>query len=146
MTGSIAIEGEQLLQRALNSFALDLDRAVDDAVRITAIEVNKEAIRLIKEPSTSGNFVQRTKDGKKHEISKSGDAPNSDTGRLIGSVTFSHRKGSKFALVGTNLDYGAILETERNRPWLEPAKESKTKDFSDNMKKAIDIQVKKAGK
>jgi len=146
VTGAVKVRGAELLQKALNSFALNLDKAVDDAVRITAIKVNQTAITNIKTVSHGGKFVTRTKDGKTHEISAPGEAPNSDNGDLIRSVTFSHTKGSKIALVGTNLDYGAILETEKNRPWLEPAKESEEKSFVDNMKTAIELQVKKAGK
>lgn len=144
--GAVKIEGLTALQNAIQNFSFDLDKAIDDAVRMTAIDVNREAIKLIKTPSHSGRFVQRTKDGKTHEISASGEAPNSDTGRLIGSVTFTHTRGAQLALVGTNLDYGAILETEMNRPWLEPAKKSQIKSFDKRMRNAIDSQIKKAGK
>ena len=144
MSGSIAVQGQELLQRALNNFALDLDKAVDDAVRITAIQVNKKAIELIKEQSVGKPY--RKSENVVHIASKEGEAPNSDTGRLIGSVTFSHQKGAQLALVGTNLDYGALLETDRNRPWLEPAKVSQIDNFSDNMKTAIKAQVEKAGR
>ncbi len=141
---AVKVEGEKLLQRAFNTFALNLDKAIDDAVRITAVKVNQAAINSIKIPSTSGVFVKSSVSDALHEVSEDGEAPNTDSGRLIQSITFTHQRGSKVAFVGTDLDYGAILETEMNRPWLEPAKESETANFAANMKQAIIRQVEKA--
>lgn len=139
----IIIEGEQALATSFKKFVFNMDDAIDDAVRITAFKVLNTATQDIREPSNSGNFV--TKGTVKHEISKEGDAPNTDTGRLIGSIIVDHRKGTQVAHVGTNLDYGLFLETSLNRPWLEPAKNKEVKFFSDNMANAMDSQIKKAG-
>lgn len=139
------IKGLEELQTAFKKFVFDVDKAVDDAVRITAFKVQATATLRIREPSNSGNFVKRGKTVT-HEISKEGDSPNTDTGRLIGSIQVDHKKGSQIAHVGTDLDYGLFLETTHNRPWLEPAKEEEIKFFSDNVKTALESQVKKAGK
>lgn len=138
------IEGELKLQAALNAFNIDMEKAVDDAVRLTAIKVEARAKKLILIPS-QGKAYKKSK-SVTHIASKEGDAPNTDTGRLLGSVTHVHRRGAKVAFVGTNLDYGAILETEKNRPWLEPAKEIESLFFSNNLKATMSKQVKKAGK
>ena len=145
---SAIIKGMAELQQALNNFAFDMDKAVDDAVRITAIKVQQTAIKDIRDPSV-GTYVTRYTEGSapySHVASKPGDAPNSDTGRLIGSISVDHHKGKKIAFVGTNVDYGFFLETVQNRPWLEPAKQKEITTFSDNVTRAIDIQIKKAGK
>lgn len=152
---SVIIKGMADLQGVLNSFAFDLDKAVDDAVRVTAIKVQQSAITAIRDPSI-GTYVTRYADTKDdqytikgsrlHIASKPGDAPNTDTGRLIGSILVDHNKGDKVAFVGTNLEYGFFLETVHDRPWLEPAKDKEIKSFSDNVTKAIDIQIKKAGR
>lgn len=141
----VKIKGEDALKNALNKFVFDLDKAVDDAVRVTAFKVQITAMDNIREPSHSGNFVSRGKTVR-HEISKEGDSPNTDSGRLIGSISTEHERGSQVAHVGTNLIYGLSLETTLNRPWLEPAKDAEIKFFSDNMANALDSQIKKAGK
>lgn len=139
------VKGVKELKSAFKNFVFDMDKAIDEAVRITAFKVQATATLRIREPSNSGNFVKRGKTVT-HEISKEGDSPNTDTGRLIGSIQVDHKKGSQVAFVGTDLDYGLFLETTHNRPWLEPAKISEIKTFSDNIALAMDSQIKKAGK
>jgi phage gpG-like protein len=141
---NIVVEGLQEIQAEFKKFVFDMDKAIDDAVKITAFKVHNTAIESIREPSSSGNFVSRGT--KRHEISKEGDTPNTDTGRLVGSIAVSHEKGSQVAFVGTNLDYGFFLETEMSRPWLEPAKNAEVSFFKNNIANAMDSQIKKAGK
>ena len=140
---SVIIDGLAELDRNFKKFFLDMDKAVDDAVRITAIKVQQSAVRSIRDPSI-GTYVTRYTGGGKpylHVASKEGDAPNSDTGRLIGSVDMRHHKGAKVAFVGTNIDYGFFLETVMNRPWLEPAKNKEVAFFKSNMITAINKQI-----
>lgn len=139
----IIVEGLQEVQTALKKFVFNMDDALDDAVRVTAIKVMNSATQNIRTPSHSGRFVARGETGQ-HEVSKEGEAPNTDTGRLIGSIIVDHHKGDQVAFVGTNLDYGAILETTHNRPWLEPAKVKETAFFKNNLAAAMDNQIKKA--
>lgn len=139
----IIIEGAQELASAFKRFVFDMDRAIDDAVRITAFKVQLTASKNIQKTSHSGRFVKRGT--RRHEISKEGEAPNTDKGRLISSIDVDHKRGSQVAHVGTNLDYGLFLETSLNRPWLEPAKDAEIKFFSTNMANAMDSQIKKAG-
>lgn len=145
---SVTITGLNNVLKKLNDFELDLDEVIDDAVRITAIKVQQTAIKKIRTPSV-GTYVKRyTESGKAydHVASKEGDAPNTDTGRLIGSITVDHHKGQQVAYVGTNVDYGFFLETVMNRPWLEVSKVEEMKNFKKNMNSAVDLQIKKAGK
>ena len=139
---NVIIKGAQELETAFKKFVFDMDKAIDDGVRVTAFKVMNTATQNIRTPSNSGRFVGK----RQHEVSKEGDAPNTDTGRLIGSIVVDHVKGSQVAHVGTNLDYGAILETERNRPWLEPAKDAEIKFFKNNIAAAMDGQIKKVDK
>ena len=148
---TVTIKGTDELKKALDSFAFDLDLAVDNAVRITAIKVQQEAVKAIREPSV-GTYVTRytapIEEGGKaysHVASKPGDAPNSDTGRLIGSINIDHDKGSKVAFVGTNLEYGFFLETVHNRPWLGPAKDSQIGFMKVRIKSEVNKQIKEAG-
>ena len=151
---SVVIKGEAELMKALKSFAFDLDEAVDNAVLVTAIKVQQSAIKAIRDPSI-GSYVTRyadsrndeytIKDSRLHITSKPGDAPNSDTGRLIGSISVDHHKGDKVAFVGTNVDYGFFLETVHNRPWLEPAKDQHMGFMKVRIKSEINKQIKAAG-
>tara|TARA_R110002096_G_scaffold196337_1_gene379056 strand:- start:454 stop:936 length:483 start_codon:yes stop_codon:yes gene_type:complete len=144
---SVTITGEAELMKALKGFAFNLDEAVDDAIRVTAIKVQQTAIKEIRDPSV-GTYVTRYTEGGapySHVSSKPGDAPNSDTGRLIGSISVDHHKGDKVAFVGTNLDYGFFLETVYNRPFLQPAKDAQIGFMKVRIKSAINKQIKEAG-
>ena len=123
-----------------------MDRAVDDAVRITAAKVQRTAIKTIRNPSM-GTYVTRYTAGGKpysHVAAKEGESPNTDTGRLIGSISMDHLTGKKVAYVGTNVDYGFFLETVQNRPWLQPSLNQEIAGFKINMTKAVQMQIKKA--
>jgi hypothetical protein len=141
---SVVIDGLAELDATIKALILDMDKAVDDAVRITAVKVQKNAIKSIREPSVGTHVTRYTASGKPyaHVASKPGDAPNNDTGRLMGSVDVDHKRGRQIAYVGTNVDYGFFLETVYNRPWLEPAKEEEVKGFKQNIIIAIDRQIK----
>jgi phage gpG-like protein len=144
---SVTIIGEAELNAALDSFAFNLDEAIDDAVRVTAIKVQQSAIKSIREPSMGTYVTRYTASGKpySHVASKEGETPNTDTGRLIGSIALDHHKGEKVAYVGTNVDYGFFLETVMNRPWLQPAKDREIGFMKVRIKSAINKQIKQAG-
>ena len=107
----------------LNKFEIDLDDVIDDAVRTVAIKVQQGAIKAIRTPSIGTHVTRYTEGGKPkpHVASKPGDAPNSDTGVLMGSVSLDHVKGKQIAFVSTPFEYGFFLETVMNRPWLLPS-------------------------
>lgn len=140
---SVVVSGLAELNATIARLTVNMDEAVDDAVKITATKVQKNAVKSIREPSIGTHVTRYTAGGVgyDHVASKPGDAPNSDTGRLMGSVDVDHHKGHQVAYVGTNVDYGFFLETVYNRPWLEPAKEEEVKGFKQNMIIAIDNQI-----
>ena len=140
---AIEVKGLADINAALTEFLVDTDKAIAEAIGKTAFSVQRTAVLDIRKPSPGepikrGNII--------HVQSKDGDAPNTDTGRLINSLAVNHTRGAHFAHVFTNLDYGFFLETVHNRPFLEPAKEKEIPDFSSRMKEAIDKQVKAANK
>ena len=92
--------------------------AVDAGVVQIAGEIQREAVLSINKQS-QGKEVKRGK--RRHTVSKEGEAPNTDTGRLVGSIAIRHKKGTKEAMVFSDLDYAAYLEFALDRPWLEPA-------------------------
>lgn len=141
---SIQVTGVDALTRSLKLLSGNIEDAIDDTVRITAFRVQAKAALLMREPS-QGITYQKTATVT-HTASKEGDAPNIDEGRLVGSIAVEHEKGSQEAFIGTRLDYGAILELEMNRPWLEPAKDSEVRKFDRTLRKVIDSQIKAAKK
>ena len=58
-------------------------------------------------------------------VSRPGDPPNTDTGRLVKSIFLKFENNAKTAKIGTNLKYGAWLEfgtlNMAARPWLSKA-------------------------
>ncbi len=96
--------------------------AVDAGVVQIAGEIQREAVLSINKQS-QGQEV--TRNGRKHTVSLKGQAPNTDTGRLVGSIAIQHKKNSKEAMVFSDLDYAAYLEFVLDRPWLKPAVEMK---------------------
>jgi len=143
---SVLITGQADLDMALKMFLVNTEKAIDDAVRITAVKVQKSAIKSIREPSMGTYVTRYTASGKPydHVAAKEGETPNTDTGRLIGSIALDHHKGKQVAYVGTNVDYGFFLETVMNRPWLQPAKDREVVFFKDNVTKAVQMQIRKA--
>ena len=133
------VDGLNDILKKLESFEVDTNKAVDETVRLTALRVQRDAVSAIRGPSSGRQYGN-------HVASKPGDAPNTDTGRLIGSIRMEHEKGSESARVGTDLDYGALLELEKDRPWLNPALEKNIDKFDKTLSKVLDNQIKKAGK
>lgn len=131
------VKGSRAVYTSLKVAGIDIDTAIDNAVRTTAFKVLDNAVRSIQTES----FGEAYKRGKKtHIASKEGDAPNTDTGRLVGSIQVQHNRGDKVAFVGTNLDYGYYLEVDKNRPWLQPALDIEQPKLSER----ITEEVKKA--
>jgi len=143
---SVLITGQADLDMALKMFLVNTEKAIDDAVRITAVKVQKSAIKSIREPSMGTYVTRYTASGRPydHVAAKEGETPNTDTGRLIGSIALDHHRGKQIAFVGTNVDYGFFLETVMNRPWLQPAKDREIVFFKDNVTKAVQMQIRKA--
>jgi phage gpG-like protein len=108
----------------------DRIKSQEDLIAWTAGNaVKNNAIDLIDLQVSQGKTVIRYyPDGqrkpKKVTVSKEGDAPNTDTGRLIGSIAVE-ALGNGEAIVGSPLKYAKHLEFVHNRPWLTLAYQDK---------------------
>lgn len=127
----------------LAAVAQDIDNALDHAVNVTAIQTRTRAINSIKEVS-EGERVRRYHKGEKpkdHVVSKEGEAPNTDTGQLIGSIKSKHEKGFKVAHTYSDVEHAIHLELVNNRPFLKPAADAEHRNFikrvKNNVKKAL---------
>lgn len=109
-------------------------KAMSDAVNATAFNIYRDAIAEIRKPSIGKLYS-------KHRASKEGESPNTDTGRLVGSIRVDAKFMGLTAYVGTDLDYGAFLELLKNRPWLKPAMDNNESTFNElllsSLKRAV---------
>lgn len=130
------ITGDEEILKNLNKFSVDADKVISEAIRETAFKVQANAIRSLQTESVGRRYG-------KHIASAPGDPPNTDTGRLVGSISVRHE--FQVAWVFTNLDYGEWLEfgTTRidPRPWLEPAALEQAADFRSALKKSLEKEL-----
>jgi HK97 gp10 family phage protein len=148
---TVTVSGDKELNRKLNKLGLKMGQAIDAGVFITAQDVRTDAIKSIQNQST-GRAVSRSRQGGgtyTHVASNEGQAPNTDTGKLVASIAIEKEADANY-LVGSNLDYAAFLEfgTSKTgaRPWLEPAMRKNISELNKNISKAADITIKKASK
>lgn len=145
---AVVVTGLKELNLALKKFLVNTDDAISKAVGKTAMAVQKHAVLAIREPSIGTHVTRYTAGGNPypHVASKPGDAPNTDTGRLINSIAIKFTTGDQVAHVFTNLEYGFFLETVHERPFLAPALNAEIKNFKARVTIAVNDQIKKAKK
>src|SRR5690625_7891612 len=90
---SLRIEGLDELNKTLSELSSKFEQEAGRLVNRTAQNIRTNAINLIRTPSMGRTYVQHTPFYKTHTATAPGDAPNIDTGRLVGSwnVTRSGR-------------------------------------------------------
>lgn len=118
----VGIAGARARVRGLPSA---LDQAMIDAVTDAAMIVRTDAIRAIQQPPKSGKEYKRG--GVIHRASAPGEAPATDTGKLVSSGTIEVDKGRgkptawvRFvARYAMPLEFGTLKM--RARPFLTPA-------------------------
>jgi HK97 gp10 family phage protein len=126
------VEGAEQVQKNLAKLAGKYGDATVAGVMEFAQLVRTDAIKSIQSTS-NGEAVTRTSasgNSYSHTSSKPGDAPNTDTGRLAGSVQVDVKPSAIF--VGSTLYYAGYLEfgtrSMSARPWLFPALEGNKKN------------------
>lgn len=127
---SIKLSGS--LSKALSEYSEEALDAMSDAVSVTALAVQGQAVKSIQRGEKSGVIYEKYKPRRTHQSSAPGQAPATDTGRLAGSIT-SAMISRRVAEVGTLLPYGIYLEYGTRiiapRPWLSPAMQFEKKRF-----------------
>jgi len=146
----IETQGIETVQANLSRLAEKYSKAVVDGAYAGAQLVRTDAIKSIQQQS-SGAEVQRYRNNGEpypHIVSKPGDAPNTDTGRLVGSIHVD--VDARFIQVGSPLEYAQSLEygtaTMKARPWLFPALEKNRQTIRSLMKGRIDNVTRDANK
>lgn len=138
----VEVDGVEETARNMAKLADRYGQAVVEGAIAGGQLVRSEAIDSIQSVSP-GETVTRTRTGGgayEHVASAEGDAPNTDTGRLVQSIQVEVT--GKTVDVGTSLDYGTYLEfgTKRMgpRPWLFPAFERVKDTVTELIKKGVD--------
>lgn len=130
---AIKVEGVQELEKSMAALAKRYGVATAQGAIAAANLVRTEAVKSIQEVSEGEKTVRYNAEGNGRQVtvSREGDAPNTDTGRLVSSIQVDAT--AKFVFVGTSLEYGKWLEFGTRhmnaRPWLYPALERKRKEI-----------------
>lgn len=145
---TVEIEGLEELERNLAALADRYGAALTRAAVVVGNLIRTDAIKSIQD-QTFGSHVTRYRAGGtsyEHIASRAGDAPNTDTGRLVGSIQVEIKRD--LITVGTSLDYGRFLEyggrtleggaPQYARPWLFPAVEKNREAFDRITEREVD--------
>ena len=114
----VTLDGLKELASRFSGLSADIEKFTKREVRIAVIEMRNNIGRKMRARGKG-----RERPGGKSNVSRPGDVPAKDTGRLLSSVGFNIRRGGLVARIGTNVDYGKRLEKGIGvaaRPWLEP--------------------------
>lgn len=124
---SIKVEGEAEFKRNMDRLAKNFGREIAEAAVAGGQMVRTTAIKSIQSQSPGRTVVRYTEGGNpvQHIASNPGEPPNTDTGRLVGSIQVDVE--AKDVFVGSTLEYAGALEFGTSimqpRPWLNPALE-----------------------
>lgn len=126
---SISIVGMKQFEKKMKQTVKDAEAATLLRVKLAVLEVHSNVIKLLQKQSSGGLQTRYRGTGKARvvTVSKPGDAPNTDSGRLISSYGFNIFKSTLSGEVGSDLGYSVDLEfgAKKNnmkaRPHLGPA-------------------------
>jgi len=141
MTDSDSVQGMDQINKNLAAIAKRVGINVAQAAFVGGQMVRAEAIDSI-QSSSPGKEVSRTRAGGntyKHIAAGPGEAPNTDTGRLVNSIQVEVKQNDVY--VGSSLGYAPDLEFGTSkmaaRPWLNPALESNKDKIKKLMKEGV---------
>ena len=129
---SLKIEGLDELNATLAKLPMEFEREAAKLVNSTANGIRNNAIRMIQRPSAGGVTYEKYNPRRTHTASAAGEPPNTDTGRLIGSIRVQ-QAGRATAEVIAGVDYARYLEFGTRhmaaRPFMTPAVEQERSKF-----------------
>ena len=145
---SVKVSGMRNFQTQIRKLGDSFGDAVNAGVFLTASEMRTYAIKSIQEQSP-GKSVKRSRQGGgtyPHVAASPGQAPNTDTGKLVASIAVEKKAESTY-FVGSGLSYAKYLEfgtsrMPKPRPWLQTAIRANRNALIDNIEKAVDLAVK----
>lgn len=122
---TLRVENLDAVTQALREYGARAEQAIGQAVQATGLEVLTDIKKRIQRgPKTGRTYLRGTVS---HRASAPGEAPATDTGALVSSVTF-RRVDTMTAEVESRLPYAAFLEfgtvNMDPRPAWQPAVEA----------------------
>lgn len=133
------VEGARELIANLKRINEKAEKALSNAVKSTALSIRGEAIKSIQRGAKTGDVYSKYQPRREHRASASGQAPATDTGRLVNSIRSD--VSGKSAEVSANTEYAAALEFGTSkmepRPYLVPAMEKERPNFDRRIRQAL---------
>lgn len=131
--------GDELLKSSVKT-----QQNISLAINKFAILIHSKSIEKIQKGQRSGRTYRRR--SVTHQASAAGEAPKTDTGRLVSSIrpVFGNMSAEVGSLANIAKYGGMLEEGTKNmaaRPWLEPT----LKENSDEFTKLMDIAIKTGG-
>ena len=141
MSNELRIEGYEELFKRLEGMPAHIQKQAKGAVNATAQGIRSTAIRSIQSHHSAGRTYTKYSPKREHTASAPGNPPNTDTGRLVGSIQV-HDTGKLSAEVVAGVNYAAHLEFGTRhmaaRPFMVPAVEAERPKFDRRLAK-IDL-------
>jgi HK97 gp10 family phage protein len=142
MEFTVKVEGVEKLKRANEAVLKAVNAEIDTALFAVAKKVEKDAKELILGGQKSGRVYKRG--NVTHRASAPGEAPASDTGRLVNSINGTFEKGERAAIIragGGIVRYARMLEFGTTkmapRPFMFPAAERARRWIEERLKEAL---------
>lgn len=140
MSRYTAVDATKLL-RAFGSLPRETEKQVQDAVVSSVLDIHGTARKLVQRGPKTGNVYRKSNPDRRHQASKGGEAPATDTGGLVNSLYFDVELLS--GTVGSHLAYAAYLEHGTRqieaRPYLVPSVETNRTKVVKRIMKAIGV-------
>lgn len=143
MSKTITISGEDELAQALKKYGKAAEIEIEAAVIKTALELSGDIRKRIQRGPKTGIVYRRAKGqnlSATHQSSAPGEAPATDTGRLVNSILFK-QEAKLSATVSSQLPYASYLEfgTQKiaPRPSWVPSTEAIRPKFRKRLEDAL---------
>ncbi len=138
---TLKIEGMDELNAVLATLPAKFDKEATTLVNRTAQNIRNTAVKSIMKPSAVGDTYKKYAPRREHTASAPGSPPNTDTGRLAGSIR-AVETGTPNAEVVAGAEYAPHLEFgTRNmaaRPFMTPAVEQERDKFRKGLNELTD--------
>jgi len=146
MDFTFKIDGLDRIEKATKEVQIEINKQLNIALVASAAKVHAEASKSLTNGQKSGALYKRGT--KTHQASAAGEAPASDTGTLLNSLSFYNFRDKLEAVITTRLKYAAMLEFGTAkigaRPFMMPAYIKSKEWIGERLNKAVRDGVIKA--
>lgn len=136
----IQLSGILSSKNALRKMGNNVDDLLDKEVMLAAIDTANISRKSIQRGVKTGRTYEKYNPRRTHRASAKGEAPATDTGALVSSIT-QEKTGKAEAITGSRIVYSKFLEfgTQNmdERPFLKPALKKAAKNWEKRMLKEL---------